>query len=133
MLLADQFFEQLSTDVAVSGLVGTRITPDVADVDTDKPCLIYSYRYEVPDAANIDRPIPLDRWTFTVNVYGESAADASDTAAAVRSCLDGWSGGQVQSCTFLSEDSSFNDFGYLREQSYQIWAYADGLVATSTN
>ncbi len=102
MNLEEFLFDQLSNDSGVSAIVSTRVYPTQAPQKPTYPFVLF-WRSDGSSIGNLSGLASLQRLEATVEVHATSAAQAGSLRAAVRSCLDRYSGGDVQG-SFLRSD-----------------------------
>lgn len=109
-MIAPGLFTLLTSDVTISGLIGTRMYPVRAPQNKPFPLVTYTpitgtrFHHSEGGAGLSGPRIQIDCW-------GESYADAKNTADAIRKVLDGYSGAAgdetIQGAFFDSERDSF--------------------------
>ena len=96
----------------ISGLVDTRIFPNVTKTNTDFPFIIYDVSADSPGDTK-DGVSTLDSITVMVSGYSETYTEACDLAAYIRTTLDRVSGTYggltIQSIQFQGYDDLFDD------------------------
>src|SRR5947209_1188250 len=123
---------RLLADTTVAGLIGSKLFPDVPEEDTPLPAVMYQRTEAEPEQALTAATIPLTRFTFTFDVWATHAADAHNIADAIRASLDGYSGGNVQSCKWLGDRSEPDEYNYHVVATYAIWWVEAGSVAVGS-
>jgi len=84
-------FQRLTSQTAVSQLIGTRVYPLLAPTGTPLPLVIYQRTaVERPQslAGNVGNPVV----TLQLTTYGTSYTSVKTIARAVRLAVDGWTG-----------------------------------------
>jgi hypothetical protein len=84
-------FQRLTSQTAVSSLIGSRVFPLLAPTGTPLPLLIYQRTaVERPQslAGNVGNPMI----TLQLTTYGTSYTNVKSIARAVRLAVDGWTG-----------------------------------------
>lgn len=84
-------FELLSNDTTVTGLVGTKIYPNIIAQQTTYPAVAYSQVSEEFDSSK-DGPIPTGRFTYQFDIYADTYPTAQSIANAIKSTLDWYTG-----------------------------------------
>ena len=99
-------FQRLTSQTAVSSLVGSRVYPLLAPAGTPLPLVIYQRTaVERPQslAGNVGNPVV----TLQLTTYGTSYTSVKNIARQVRLALDGWTGTTasvtIQRTTLVSE------------------------------
>lgn len=81
-------YERLVGDAGVAAVVGTRVLPLLAVLDTELPCVVY--QVGIDDEG--EGTAPVQRCTVTVNCLAHDEEQAHDAAVAVDAALNGYSG-----------------------------------------
>ena len=99
-------FQRLTSQTAVSSLVGSRVYPLLAPAGTPLPLVIYQRTaVERPQSltGNVGNPVV----TLQLTTYGTSYTSVKNIARQVRLALDGWTGTTasvtIQRTTLVSE------------------------------
>jgi len=117
----------LSTAVPVTGIVSTRIYPDMATQDATYPFVVYSITGILPSNTK-DHASQMDEVTASVICYADSYNGVQDLAEKVRAALDGktrgtYGGISIQSIRITDQISTQMDIDkliYIVDQTYQI-------------
>ena len=118
----------LSNDANVSGLVSTRIYPNVAKQTSAFPFVVYTITGDDPTDTK-DGVSPLDENNALLLCYSQTYSEASDLADKVRTALDrvdGTYGGvELQNITYLNYSDGFdvnddNDGVYVKSLNFKI-------------
>jgi hypothetical protein len=112
MEIGKSIYNILSTNGAVSTLVGTRIFPNVAPQTTTFP-FIYDVNGVQPNDTK-DGASTLDTNDVMISCYSETYSQASDLAQKIRVAMDRinegtYGGEQIQSSQFQSYNDIFDD------------------------
>ena len=109
MEVGKAIFSILTGNAPVEALIGTKIFPNVARVETEFPFVIYDVTGETPTDYK-DSASSLDTTSVMVSCYAETYAGAADLAQKVRTALDRtsvtYNGVIVQSIKY----DGYNDF-----------------------
>ncbi len=84
-------FQRLTSQTAVSSLIGSRVFPLLAPTGTPLPLVVYQRTaVERPQslAGNVGNPVV----TLQLTTYGTSYTNVKSIARAVRLAVDGWTG-----------------------------------------
>jgi hypothetical protein len=99
-------FQRLTSQTAVSSLIGSRVFPLLAPTGTPLPLVVYQRTsVERPQslAGNVGNPVV----TLQLTTYGTSYTNVKSIARAVRLAVDGWTGTTagvtIQRTTLVSE------------------------------
>jgi len=121
MTIGKAIYYLLSNDATVSGLVSTRIFPEVADQEQAMPYIVYNIRSNDPSDVQTG-PSALDTASIEVASYSTSYTQAIDVAAAVRLALDRvggtYNGVNVQSIQYTTEVMDFEE----AQRAYKVMA-----------
>ena len=117
----------LSTAVPVTGIVSTRIYPDMAPQDAIYPFVVYSITGILPSNTK-DHASQMDEVTASVICYADSYNDVQDLSEKVRAALDGktrgtYGGVSLQSIRItdqISTQMNIDKLVYIVDQTYQI-------------
>ena len=117
----------LSTAVPVTGIVSTRIYPDMATQDATYPFVVYSITGILPSNTK-DHASQMDEVTASVICYADSYNGVQDLSEKVRAALDGktrgtYGGVSLQSIRItdqLSTQINIDKLIYIVDQTYQI-------------
>lgn len=117
----------LSTAVPVTGIVSTRIYPDMATQDATYPFVVYSITGILPSNTK-DHASQMDEVTASVICYADSYNGVQDLSEKVRAALDGktrgtYGGVSLQSIRItdqLSTQMNIDKLVYIVDQTYQI-------------
>tara|TARA_R110002020_G_scaffold1629_3_gene7338 strand:+ start:2399 stop:2845 length:447 start_codon:yes stop_codon:yes gene_type:complete len=140
MKIGYAIYDILSNDASVTGLVSTRIYPNVAKQTSAFPFLVYrtisvdptdtkggEIKGGTPDPS--DGQSPLDTNTFEVLCFSETYSEAVNLAVKVRAALDRntgtYVGVKVQGLSYLSSTEYFDIKGegegiYVQELSFNL-------------
>jgi hypothetical protein len=119
---------KLKSDPALAVLVGTRIKPDVADVDDAFPQVVYEE--EEGELDGVYGTASLENTEITVACIGHTKKASADVAAAVKACLHDaageWAGIEVQGVFLTSANSSVQTPDedtrfYIQELNFKVW------------
>ena len=113
MEIGKSIYNILSTNGAVSTLVGTRIFPNVAPQTTTFPFIIYDVNGVQPNDTK-DGPSTLDTNDVMISCYCETYSEASDLAKKIRVAMDRITEAEyatikIQSSQFQSYNDIFDD------------------------
>jgi len=115
----------LSNDPTVSGLVGTRIFPDMATQGAVYPFVVYSTEQTQPSDTK-DGPSVLDVVSISILTFAKSHITALEIAAAIRAELDRYGGTaagvDIQSVRFVNQMANQMDLDkhiFIIEQVYE--------------
>lgn len=117
----------LSTAVPVTGIVSTRIYPDMATQDATYPFVVYTITGILPSNTK-DHASQMDEVTASVICYADSYNSVQDLAEKVRAALDGktrgtYGGVSLQSIRItdqISTQMNIDKLVYIVDQTYQI-------------
>lgn len=117
----------LSTAVPVTGIVSTRIYPDMATQDATYPFVVYSITGILPSNTK-DHASQMDEVTASVICYADSYNSVQDLSEKVRAALDGktrgtYGGVSLQSIRItdqISTQMNIDKLVYIVDQTYQI-------------
>ena len=117
----------LSTAVPVTGVVSTRIYPDMATQDAIYPFVVYSITGILPSNTK-DHASQMDEVTASVICYADSYNGVQDLSEKVRAALDGktrgtYGGVSLQSIRItdqISTQMNIDKLVYIVDQTYQI-------------
>ena len=102
----------LADDIAVTSLVGTRISPNIMNQRETFPFIIYDVTNDIPDSVK-NSVAPLDVYTVMVSGYSKSYDKAAKLANYIRTALDrksgNYNGVEIQSIDFENYDDIFDD------------------------
>ncbi len=84
-------YELLSGDGTLSGLVGTRITPNLVPQGSSMPAVSYTQTSGLREQV-MTGPVGLVNSRWQINCWGLSYASVRGVANAVREAIDGYSG-----------------------------------------
>lgn len=88
MTLEEAVRKTLMDDTGVSGLVQSRIYPDIAIENTTFPCVVYSRPDSLPDEASYTLEGPgLFRTTIVLSALGRTSSEAHAVADAIYGAL----------------------------------------------
>lgn len=88
MNLEDQIYTLLSGDLAITALVGSRISPEVTSPDSMKPFIVYS-REETEFTKNLLGEILNEAAKFSIQCCSNDKKQADDVGKAVADCFSG--------------------------------------------
>lgn len=121
MTIGKAIYYLLSNDATVSGLVSTRIFPEVADQEQAMPYIVYNIRSNDPSDVQTG-PSALDTASIEIACYSTSYTQVIDVASAVRLALDRvggtYSGVNVQSIQYTTETMDFEE----AQRAYKVMA-----------
>ena len=108
-MIGNAIYYLLSNDATLSGLIGTRIYPDLATQQAVYPFCVYMID-EVQPSDTKDGASVLDQIIFNVTTYAKSYTTAQEIASACRAVLDAHptgtvSGVDVQAIRFTGQRS----------------------------
>ena len=117
----------LSTAVPVTGIVSTRIYPDMVTQDAIYPFVVYSITGILPSNTK-DHASQMDEVTASVICYADSYNGVQDLSEKVRAALDGktrgtYGGVSLQSIRItdqISTQMNIDKLVYIVDQTYQI-------------
>jgi len=117
----------LSTATPVTGIVTTRIYPDMATQDAVYPFIVYTITGILPSNTK-DHASQMDEVTASVICYTDSYNSVQDLAEKVRAALDGktrgtYGGVSLQSIRItdqVSAQMNMEKLIYVVDQTYQI-------------
>lgn len=124
--LEQALYSILSADGTVSGLVGTRIYPNVIPQDVSLPAIAYQ-RISAMRVFSHGGPSCLARPRFQITCLATSYSSAKAVANAVRGALNGYVGTaatvEIQASFIQNEFDTFTDDDDLHtvRQDYYIW------------
>lgn len=118
-MIGEIIYQALASNGAVAALVGTRIWPEEAPVETDLPLVVYTVRTE----SGIDGSAPLVRGSVTANCYAATEDAAESLGRAVRAVLDGFDGNSAQ---HQVRQLALSDYREFRDPEVAEW----GRMAT---
>lgn len=112
MIAGKALYYLLTNDAPISGLVSTRVFPELADQEQAAPYIVYNIRSNDPSDVQ-GGPSALDTASVEVNCYAPTYAAAIELSDAVRTCLDRrsgtYSGVNVQSIQYITEVMDFDE------------------------
>ena len=112
MIAGKALYYLLTNDAPISGLVSTRVFPELADQEQAAPYIVYNIRSNDPSDVQ-GGPSALDTASVEVNCYAPTYAGAIELSDAVRTCLDRrsgtYSGVNVQSIQYITEVMDFDE------------------------
>lgn len=112
MIAGKALYYLLTNDAPISGLVSTRVFPELADQEQAAPYIVYNIRSNAPSDVQ-GGPSALDTASVEVNCYAPTYAVAIELSDAVRTCLDRrsgtYSGVNVQSIQYITEVMDFDE------------------------
>ena len=112
MDIGKAIYKILSTNIAVSSLVGTRIAPNVMKQTSRFPFIVYDVSSDTPEGQK-DSVALLDTATIMVSAYCKTYSEASTLANYIRTALDRvnglYVGVNIQAINFQGYDDVFDD------------------------
>lgn len=127
----EAIYNRLTTDVAVSAIVDTRVFPSLSPEQKTFPLIVYSINSADEDGQYTQRVNPIQKVLKVVSV-AETYSALENLAKKVRDSIDDqsgtWGGVVVQGIFFEDESDDVlavgDDFAkryYLKEQTYSMW------------
>lgn len=142
MTIEEAIYGLLTADLAVRGLIASRLFPDQAPEGTEFPCVVYS-QADQRTVMTYGGPKKLNSYSMSFEVFGTSKRSVKDVSRAIRSRLNGYrgvaSGMSIQGIFDESETSGVeipihaDEFGvYSAELTFFIWYRADAVSPNAT-
>ncbi len=104
-------YSLLSSNTAITNIVGNKIYPDTIPQGTTNPCITFSEISVIPNNTKTSTS-KLDLCTVTINNYHNSQMLAKQLGQITRSILDGYKGTvancNIQSITFNTSTSYYD-------------------------
>ncbi len=112
MDIGKAIYKLLSTNIAVSSMVGTRIAPNIMPQTSKFPFIVYDVSTDSPEGQK-DSVALLDNVSIMVSAYCKTYSDASKLANYIRTALDRvnglYVGVNIQAIDFDGYDDVFDD------------------------
>ena len=130
MTVGKAIYNILTNDATVSGIVGTKIFPEIAPPNTDAPYIVYSVLSNTPSDSKEDGGA-IDVSNIEVYNFQSTYTNAIDLGVAVRDALDRkngvYGGVKLQSIQYANEQMDVNE-------TRHIWvSIQDYSVRTKNN
>jgi len=125
MAVEEALYSRLTSDVAVSALVGSRVYNTRLPQGPTLPCVTYTRVSTVADMAH-DGPVGYELARYQIDAYATTFETIRSLADAVRNCLNGYSGTVLSTVIHaVLLDDQVNEWGDLLDvwritQDYMI-------------